>query len=226
MINLICAALYFVGIHLCIAGTRLRDRLTDRFGEKAYRLGFSVATVLGLLWIILAYRNAPYIEWWGQLTALKPLAGIGTLLGFVLLVLGRTTPSPTVMGQADLLRSGQPATGVLRITRHPALWGIALWAAVHLLINGDASAFVLFGSLLVLALAGMPSIDAKRRRKYGEDWARYAAETSLIPFVAIAQGRNRLDWKEIGWKKPLIGALVWALFLHFHEALFGVSPLR
>jgi uncharacterized membrane protein len=47
-------------------------------------------------------------------------------------------------------------------------WGVALWALVHLVVNGDLASLILFGSLLVIALGGTVSIDAKRRRKFGE----------------------------------------------------------
>lgn len=224
MLNLILAAAFFVGIHVLISGTTLRDRLVERFGEKTYLQGFSVSSVVGLLWLILAYRNAPYIEWWGQLVVLKPLAALVMLLAFILLVLGRTSPSPTVMRKGDLLLQDQPPVGILRITRHPALWAIGMWAAVHLVINGDAKAFVLFGSLWTLTVAGMCQIDAKRQRKYGEHWERYAAQTSVIPFLAIAQGRTRMAWKEIGWKKVLVGVGVYVAFMLAHRWLFGVVP--
>jgi len=48
------------------------------------------------------------------------------------------------------------------ITRHPFLWGIALWALVHLIINGDLASLILFGSLLLLAVGGTLAIDARR----------------------------------------------------------------
>lgn len=47
----------------------------------------------------------------------------------------------------------------------------------------------------------------------------------MLPGAAIAQGRNRLSLREIGWVPPVIGMVVWAALLHFHPRLFGVYPL-
>jgi uncharacterized membrane protein len=62
------------------------------------------------------------------------------------------------------------------------------------------------------------------RKKSNPDWARFAAVTSNLPFVAIAQGRNRIVWREIGWARPLIGLAVFAVFFAAHAWLFGARP--
>jgi uncharacterized membrane protein len=107
---------------------------------------------------------------------------------------------------------------MVRITRHPFLWGVALWAAVHLVVNGDAASVVLFGSLLLLAVGGPFSIDAKRRRKFGEHWAAFAEATSDIPFAAILAGRNRLGpaLTEIGLRRWLIALVLYAVAFYLH----------
>jgi uncharacterized membrane protein len=71
----------------------------------------------------------------------------------------------------------------------------------------------------------MPSIDAKLARRAPAEWARLAAATSIIPFGAIAAGRNRLVLAEIGWIPPVVGLVAWAALLHFHRAIFGVAPV-
>jgi uncharacterized membrane protein len=111
--------------------------------------------------------------------------------------------------------------GIVRITRHPFLWGVALWALVHLIVNGDLASLVLFGSLLVLALGGTVSIDAKRRRHFGEQWTQFASVTSGVPFAAIAAGRNRLGpaLVEMGVIKPLAAIVVYAAVFYLHGRL-------
>ncbi len=225
MLQLTLAALFFVGIHFGIAGTRCRDRLIDRLGERAFRGAFSILSLIGLFWLIAAYRQAPYVETWGQSAGFKPVAAAVMLVAFVLVVAGLTTRNPTAVGGANALTDPDAARGMLRITRHPFLWGLSLWALVHLIVNGDAAALVLFGSLLMLCLVGTRSIDAKRRREFGQNWERFAAQTSNVPFLAIVEGRNQLRLREIGWRR-LAGALaLYLAMLHFHAKLFGVSPL-
>jgi uncharacterized membrane protein len=116
--------------------------------------------------------------------------------------------------------------GITRITRHPFLWGVALWAFVHLVINGDVAAALVFGSLLLLAVGGTWSIDAKRRHVYGEGWEHFSRETSNVPFAAILQRRNYL-WpalREIGLVRPLIAVGVFVALFVLHGRLFG-APL-
>jgi uncharacterized membrane protein len=121
--------------------------------------------------------------------------------------------------------TAQPPRGIQRVTRHPMLWSFVLWAGVHIIGNGDTAAIVFFGTLLLTALAGMPSIDAKLARRDPPLWQALAASTSIVPFVAIAQGRNRFVPREIGWLVVLIAVVAWGVVLHFHPFLFGVAPV-
>jgi uncharacterized membrane protein len=225
VLSLVLAAAFFVGIHVGIAGTRVRDVLAARLGEQGYMGLFSLVSFGGLIWLTTAYGDAPYVATWGQLAALRPWALPVVLLAFILVVLGLTTPSPTVVGGEKTLEAAEPATGIQRVTRHPFLWGVAIWAAMHLVVNGHTKALVLFGALLFLGLYGPVSIDAKRARRFGAAWDRYAAVTSNVPFVAIAQGRNRLRLAEIGWGRVAFAVVVFAVFLLLHPLIVGGNPL-
>jgi uncharacterized membrane protein len=225
MFELILAAAFFVGIHVLIAGSRLRDHLVARIGESLFRAVFSAVSVLGLWWLVTSFRAAPYIETWGPLPWFKPIAVVLMLIAFLLVTTGLTTKNPAAVAGESALTESQAAHGILRITRHPFLWGLAIWAFSHVVANGDLAALVLFGSLLALCLAGTRSIDAKRQRIYGTAWDRFAAVTSNLPFQAILQGRNQLQLAEIGWLRVGAGVLLYAGMLHAHLKLFGVSPL-
>jgi uncharacterized membrane protein len=64
-----------------------------------------------------------------------------------------------------------------------------------------------------------------RRKRTNPDFVRFVAVTSHMPFVAIAQGRNHIAWREIGRTRPAIGIAAFFVFLAAHRWLFGVSPL-
>jgi uncharacterized membrane protein len=225
MALLIAAALFFIGIHRLVAGTTLRDRLIARLGAGTYRGAFSLASLVGIVWLAMAYRTAPYVELWGKLVALKPVALGAMAVATALVVLGLTTPSPTAVGGEAMLARAPAPVGVQRITRHPFLWGVALWAAVHLVVNGDAASLVLFGSLGVLAVAGTASIDAKRRRALGPAWDGFAAQTSNLPLLALVQGRARLALGEHKTWQWLVVVALFGLLVAAHQTVFGGSPL-
>jgi uncharacterized membrane protein len=227
MFNLVAASVYFLLIHFGVSGTRLRDTLVARLGEGPYRGAFSFASLTGLLWMIYAYRHAPTVHLWDQLPALRPIAFVLVFIAFLFVVIGLTTPSPTQVGMESKLAAGTDiARGVVRITRHPFLWGVALWALVHLVMNGDVASLILFGSLLVLAIGGTTAIDAKRRRSFGDGWARFAQTTSNVPFGAILSARNGLGSavSELGIMRPLLAVIAYAVVFSFHGRLFG-APL-
>jgi uncharacterized membrane protein len=219
MPNLIAASAYFLLIHFGVSGTKLRDTLVARLGEGPYRGAFALASLLGLVWMGYAYRHAPTIPLWGLVLGFRPAAYVLVLIAFIFVVVGLATPSPTRVGMESKLAQGSDiARGMVRITRHPFLWGVALWALVHLIVNGDLASLILFGSLLVLALGGTAAIDAKRRRSFGEQWMQFAAVTSNVPFAAIVAGKNRLGPAvvEIGVWRPLVAIVVYAMAFYLH----------
>ncbi len=94
-----------------------------------------------------------------------------------------------------------------------------------MVFNGDLASLIFFGAFLILSLAGSLSIDKKRKELFGADWERFAAATSIVPFMAIAQGRNSLQLGELGRWRLVLVLIVFGFFLHIHNYLFGVSPL-
>jgi uncharacterized membrane protein len=226
MLSLALACAYFLGIHIVISGSPLRGALVARLGERPYMGLFSLLSIAGMAWIVWAYRRAPLLPLWGPpSTTLRVAALVLTLVAFVLVVLGLTTPSPTVTFGERQLEQPEPARGVLRISRHPFLCGVALWAFTHVLLNGDAASLVLFGSLFGLAALGPALIDNKRRRAFGAAWQRFASVTSVVPFAAIAAGRNRLALEEISAARLIAATGVYLVALLAHGWLFGASAL-
>jgi uncharacterized membrane protein len=226
MFSLIAAAAFFLAIHLLVSGTRVRDALTGRIGQGPYMGLFSLSSLAGLAWLGIAFAGARGQTGYWDLTPSTRQIQIGLqLLAMLLIVPGLTTPNPTSVRQEGALDRPDVVKGMLRITRHPFLWGVAIWAVGHLLVNGDPASLVLFGTMLVLALFGTASIDAKRRRALGPKWDAFAAQTSNIPFAAIAAGRQKLSLGEIGWWRIVLAVAIWALLAWAHPYLFGVRAL-
>jgi uncharacterized membrane protein len=184
-------------------------------------LAFSIASVVTITLLVLAWQNAETTFLWAAPAWLRWILAVVMLAALILFMTSHKR-NPTAVGGKGL---GEEPRGIQRVTRHPMLWSFALWGAVHVIGNGDTASLVFFGAFLVTALAGMPSIDAKLARRHGAAWRGFAARTSIIPFGAILAGRNRLVLSEIGWMPPVVGLVLWAALLHFHRGIFGVPAL-
>ena len=177
--------------------------------------------------LLAAYRDAPFQTVWMPAPVFAWVPLVVMPFAAILMVAGLTTPSPTLVGGERFLDGapGSPAVGILSVTRHPFLWGTGLWALSHLLVNGDLTSMVMMGGIAVLSFGGMLHIDQRREASLGAAWGPMKLTTSLLPFGAIVTGRTRLDWRGIGWWRPLLGLAVYAALLHLHLGLIGVSPL-
>ncbi len=179
MTMLAAAAAVFVLMHLLISGTPVRDAITARIGE-GYRQAFVFASIAALAWLIIAYaqfrgQSGDPVFWTVSPATRHPAIGL-VLIAFLFMIPGLLTNGPTRVAGGGQVDKASAITGMTRITRHPFLWGAAIWAFAHLLVNGTLSAILLFGSILVLGLFGPFSIDAKRMRALG-DRERAKAQT-------------------------------------------------
>ena len=229
MLGLWAAAAFFLGIHLLVSGTTLRDRLVATIGEWPYLGLFSTASAGGIIWLAVAYNQAqmePDRLYWVAPTGLVHMAPLFMLIAFLFAVTGLTTANPTAFRSERFIENGDGRPkGVVHITRHPFLWGVMIWATVHIIVNGDRASIVFFGTFLLLAALGTLSIDAKRRRKLGEHWDAFAKATSNVPFAAILAGRTKFKFTEDAWWRILASFIAFALALVGHLWLFGVSPI-
>jgi uncharacterized membrane protein len=221
--RLALASFVWFGIHAFVAGSELRWLVVERLGQRAFTGIFSILSAASLLFLIASYRQASFYPLWFAPRPIHWLPLLVMPLALMLLVGAFSVPNPTAVGAEAALQRTDAARGVLRITRHPFLWSVALWSGAHLLVTGHVAAILFFGSFLATALRGTGSIDEKRRRTNKAEFARYAEVTSNVPFAAIIAGRNRLAWSEL-WVPVVIAGLLLAVLLHLHQRLFGFSP--
>jgi uncharacterized membrane protein len=221
MTLLVIAALVWTGLHIGLPGTQLRDRLVRITGEAPFRGLFSILSALSIAFLIYAFSRAPTVPLWFAPEWLRWCFVLAMLPAFILFVASVSTPNPSLVG-GDA--AAQPR-GMIRVTRHPMLWSFALWAAIHMIGTGEASALLFFGAFLVTALGGMPSIDAKMARRDPATWQALSAVTSILPFGAIVARRNTFVWNEIGSIRVLVALVAWALALWLHPLAFGIAPV-
>jgi uncharacterized membrane protein len=223
--QLIAAAAFLLATHYGISSTPLRAWLVARLGERAYLGLYSLLALGAIIWVIGAYARAPYAPLWPTPAWLTWVPLIVMPFALVLAVSGLSTLNPTAVGAPDTLGRAEPVRGIFRVTRHPFMWSVGLWAGAHIIANGDLAGLVLFATFGTLALLGTWLIDRKFAARRGADWQRFAAATSNLPFAAILAGRQRLVLAEIGWWRIALALVVYVGLLAAHPWLFGASPI-
>jgi uncharacterized membrane protein len=226
LLDLVLAAAGFVGTHLLLSAAPLRARLVARLGQWGFRGLYTVIAWVFLIWMIWAWRDAPFEPLWGTGIGHRHWTMTLMLPASILLVAGYTTHNPTALGLDRLPAGGDPAPGIIKVTRHPILWAYILWGSAHMIGNGDTAALVFFGSFVVLSILGTIALDRRKRRELGEArWQALAAASSNLPFLAVAQGRARLRLADFGRWRLALGLLIYLGFYFAHPLVFGVSPL-
>ena len=225
--SLIFAAVAWVLLHLGVSGTVLRTRLVELLGAGTFRVVFSLASVAVIYWIATSYGRAGAVRvLWTSPHWLIVACMLLMLPALLLLVGSVTVRNPTMVGGKHALATNDAARGILRVVRHPMLWAFAIWAAAHLIMFGTLGGVVFFGAFLVVALAGMPSLDAKIGKRNTQGWAAFVQATSNIPFAAIAQGRNRFVFAEIGVWRIAIAIFAWFGLIALHPLVYGTQAWR
>ena len=151
----------------------------------------------------------------------KGIYSLVSLVGFVLIVLGwilyraeapelyeppawgRHVAMALVLVAFILLPAANMPPGRIRAyVKHPMLIGVILWAAAHLLVNGDLASLLLFGAFLVYSMI---------------NWLAVIPRGDPAPAVV----RPRSDVASV-----LAGTVLYVIFvLWLHGWLFGVSPI-
>ncbi len=217
------ASLGFVLWHVLGSSRPVRSVLIARLREGGFQGVYSLVVLGFFVWMVLEWIRAPYVELFRPPGWTRWIPNVIMPVSYILLVAGYTAKSPTVAGMAGAASAGP--SGFARITRHPALWGFALWGLSHLATNGDLRSLCLMGAIATLALAGMLHIDARRRASGGEAWAAFEKHTSVVPFAAILRGEPWPTLGELGWWRIALGLGSWGAMLAVHAWLIGVSPL-
>ncbi len=214
----------FVVSHLGLASDPLRGRLVARLGEKGFQGLYGLVALVTLGAMIAAYSQASHhVYLWLPGPGLRHLPLLVMPLALILIAGGVLSPNPSAVGMAGALDRSEPAQGVLRVTRHPVMWGVGLWAAIHIVVNGDLASLLFFGGLLLTALVGTWHLDRRMMASEGERWQRFAAVTSFLPFAALLGGRQR--WVAAEWLRPALWGLgLFVLLLLLHPYLFGMPP--
>jgi uncharacterized membrane protein len=150
LLVMILGLVLFLGVHTLTTQRELRASVVASTGESGYKIAYALVSVAGLAlvtWGFSTYRATGWIDVWNPPTAFKHIT-VALMLPAVILVV------------ASYIRGR-----IYRTLKHPMLTGVKLWAAAHLLANGDLGSIILFGSFLAWAV--FDRISLKRRPDAG-----------------------------------------------------------
>lgn len=116
-----------------------------KLGDKGKAL-FALLVVASVVLMVIGYRGAEGTFYWGRSAPLIGINNLLMILAFYIFAVGGPKGDRVWLGTK---------------LRHPQLTGFSIWAAAHLLVNGDTPSFVLFGGLLVWALGSVVLINAQ-----------------------------------------------------------------
>jgi len=187
---MILGLVLFLGAHTLPAQRKWRRRAIAALGEGGYKIAYALVSLLGIALIVWGfghYRATGWIDIWNPPKALKHIT-VALMLPAVILVV------------AAYIRGH-----IYTALKHPMLAGVKLWAAAHLLANGDLGSIILFGSFLGWSV--FDRISLKRRSDAG------------APAIPVG-----------GWGNDLIAVAVGilaylALAFAFHPVVIGVPVM-
>lgn len=179
MFLLVLGLIVFFASHLAFTVPGLRSKLVARIGTWGWKGVVGAISLAGFVLIVIGMKHAGHIGLWTPPPFAHPIAAGLMPLAFVLVI------------------SAYFPCNLKRVVRHPMIAGIAVWAGLHLLANGDLAGLLLFGSFFVYALFDL-----------GVRWERPAAEARVYP--------PGYDMALV-----LIAVLAYATILTLHPLLFG-----
>jgi uncharacterized membrane protein len=177
MLLLAVGIVLFLGIHLVPTSPELRNGLLARFGEPAYKIGFAILSLVGLVVIVYGYHklqvNPGKNVFFGDPPMTPPVW------------LNHVTWLLMLPAMIALVAAYVPSR-IRTALKHPMLVAIKLWALAHLLVNWDLASFLLFGSFLAYAV--YDRISVRKRGALGPLGAKQGGLTGDLIVLVVGIG--------------------------------------
>lgn len=213
LIELIAANVTLLGSHFAMSHP-LRASMVKLLGTGGFMAVYSLVSLAALVWIYFAFRAAPSGDLGGSGEAGWIIATLLTLPAMILyagsMIGNPALPSPKAEEQAR----AEPK-GVFTITRHPMMWGFALWAISHIVLWFSWRTTITAGAILILALVGAHLQDRKKRAAMGEAWTQWESRTSFWPRLGGFAKAGALPWA--------LGLILFVFLSWLHLPIGGIA---
>ena len=204
---LVCFAVIHSG------GAALRLKAESLIGPRAWRLLFALASIpsaVVLIGYFIAHRYDGVRYWNFQGSSeLIPIVWILSAISFLFLY-------PATYNLLEIPAVLKPkvrlyASGIIRVTRHPQAIGQIIWCFAHFLWIGTSFTLITSLGLIGHHLFAIWHGDKRLKNKFGEEFEELKRKTSVFPFLAVLDGRQKLQLKEF-LRPSQMGILIAVLF--------------
>jgi len=213
LIALIAANVAFVGTHFAMSHP-LRAPMVGLFGAMGFQIAYSLVSFATLGWVYFAFKAAPPADLPGSGEIGWAVATLLTLPAMVLFA-GSIVGNPALAVPGAEAQARAEPRGSLKVTRHPMMWGFALWALSHIVLFWSMRTMIVAFAMAVLALVGAHLQDRKKAVLMGEAWIEWQSKTSYWPRWGKLFGVGALPWTA--------GLLLFVFLSWLHLPLGGIS---
>ena len=196
-----------------------------KIGARMYRIFFALVSIPFAVVLIIYFINHRYDGW--QLWQVQGIMGIKTIV-WILSAVSFIFLYPATFNLLEIAAVQKPQvhlyeTGIIRISRHPQMVGQVIWCLAHTLWIGTTFTLVTSLGLIAHHLFAVWHGDRRLQQRYGEAFTKVKERTSVIPFLAVIEGRQTLKWQEF-LRPAYLGVLAFVLLLWWgHPWLIAVT---
>jgi uncharacterized membrane protein len=194
----------------------LRPWGEEKIGARLYRVLFALVSIPFATILIIYFFNHRYdglILWQiRDFPWIKQIIWSLSAISFIFLY-------PSTFNLLEIAAIQKPEvhlyeTGIIRISRHPQMVGQVIWCFAHSLWIGSTFMLVTCFGLIAHHLFAVWHGDRRLEKRYGEAFLKVKARTSVIPFLAILDGRQTLNWEEF-LRPAYLGVTAFVLLLWY-----------
>ncbi|THG09031.1 hypothetical protein TEA_014126 [Camellia sinensis var. sinensis] len=220
--------LIFAVVHSGLAS--FRDKGEKLIGERAFRVLFAGLSLPLALSTVVYFINHRYdgVQLW-QLQSVPGLHQVVWLSNFIsFFFLYPSTFNLLEVAAVDKPKMHLWETGIMRITRHPQMVGQVMWCLAHTIWIGNSVAAAASIGLIGHHLFGVWNGDRRLAIRYGEAFDVVKSRTSVIPFAAILDGRQKLpkDYYKEFIRLPYLSITALTLGAYLAHPLMQAASFR
>ena len=169
-----------------------------RIGARLYRVLFALVSIPFAVVLIVYFISHRYdgLRLWNLQGTLGISALVWSLSAVSFLFLYPATFNLLEIAAIDKPQVHLYETGIIRITRHPQMVGQIIWCIAHTLWLGTTFTLVTSLGLIAHHLFAVWHGDRRWQARFGEAFLEVKARTSIIPFLAVLQGKQFLKLEE------------------------------